>query len=143
GGRARALRKLVLGDAEGFVDGVAQIGRLKFALQVVGLVGDDEVLAARDAQLDAHHRRDRAAAGLGALVDPDAATDKPIVDLLELLDPLANFLLRPRQARHVVEGDLDGDLLGHAPRCWVCDKNARAIIRVRRPLSRYAVTASA
>src|SRR6266702_4688342 len=111
------LAKLVLGDAERFVDRVVHIGRLKLALQMIGLMSNHEVLAARNTHLDAHHRRDRAAAGLGALVDPDAAADEPIVDLLQFFYALADLLLGPRGAFHVVERDLDRDLHGHAPRC--------------------------
>src|SRR6266487_94095 len=124
------LDQLILGDPERFVDGVVKIGCLKFALQMIGLMGHHEVLAARDSHLNAHHRRDRAAAGLGALIDPDAAASEPIVDLLQLLDPVADLLLRPGGACHVVEGDLDGALHGRALCC--CEHLSRTYGRPSR-----------
>ena len=76
------LRELALGDAERLVDGVVQIGRLEFALQVIRLVRHHDVVVAGQADLDPHHRRNGVARVVGALIDAHAAGRQAIVDAL-------------------------------------------------------------
>jgi hypothetical protein len=81
-----------------------------FAQQVLGLVAHHEVATAGNAELDVHHRRDRAGQVLGALIDPDPAGDEPRIKPLEICDPGADFLLRPLRARDIMEGDFQRHL---------------------------------
>ena len=78
--------------------------------QVLGLVADDEVTVAGNAELDMDDRRDRSGAVLGALVDPDPAGDQPVVELFEIGNPGADLLLRPVGACDIVEGDFERHL---------------------------------
>ena len=84
-----------------------QVGTLEFALQVFRLVADDEIGAAGNAELDADHRRDGVGGIRRALVDAHAAGGETIVDLLEIVDVLADLHLGPIRAGDVVERDLD------------------------------------
>jgi hypothetical protein len=94
------------------VDGIAQVGTLISAQQVLRLVTDNQVLVAGDPKLDAHYRRNGAGAVLGALVDADAAGDEPPIDFFELGDAAADLVLRPFRAFGVVECDLQWHLHG-------------------------------
>jgi len=63
------LQELALGDPERLVDGIAQIRTLEFLQQMIRFVTHNDILAAGNAQLDVHDRRDGVVAIAGALVD--------------------------------------------------------------------------
>jgi hypothetical protein len=104
------LAQLTLGDAESLVDRVVQIRALESQLQAVGLVRDHQILAARYADLDPHHRRDGIVCIGGTLIDAHPAGREPVVNRFQIVHAGADFLLGPIQALHIVEGDFEGDL---------------------------------
>src|SRR6476661_4549986 len=81
-----------------------------FPQEVLGLVADDEIVAAGNAELDVHHWGNGAAQIPGALVDSDPAGDEPAVDPLQVGDPGANFLLRPLRTFDIMKRDLQWNL---------------------------------
>src|SRR5262249_15212956 len=83
--------------------------------QMIGLVADHKVAAARDAQLDMNHGRNGTGEVLGALVDAYAAGSEPAVEPLQVGDPGADFLFRPLRAVDVVESDFQRDLQHRVP----------------------------
>ena len=104
-----------LGNAEGFMDRIAQIGTLKFAFEVFGFVADDQFLMAGNAEFDPHHRRNCPRGVFGALVDTHATGNQPVVDFLQFVDACTNKRLRPFGAFDIVKGDLQGHLHGSLP----------------------------
>src|SRR5262245_5237180 len=83
---------------------------LVFPQEVLGLVADDEIVAAGNAEFDVDHRGNGAAQILGALVDAHPAGDEPAVDPLQVGDPGANFLLRPLRTFDIMKRDLQRNL---------------------------------
>src|SRR5262245_12205259 len=104
------VEQLPLGNAERLVDGFVQIGMAVFPQEVLGLVADDEIGAAGNAQLDMDHRRNGAGAIFGALVDPQAARDQPAVEPFEVGHAGTDFLLCPIRTFDIMKSDLQGYL---------------------------------
>ena len=107
--------QLPLRDPKGLVDGFMQVGMLILPQQVVGLVTDDEVGAAGDAELDVDDRRNGAGQVLGPLVDVNPAGGEPVENSLEVRHALPDFRLCPVRAFEIVEGDFERHLHGVTP----------------------------
>src|SRR5690606_23419429 len=84
--------ELAFGDCEGVIDGIAEIGALKFLLQAVGLISNDERRLAWEAYLDAHNRGQRTLHVPCPLVYRDADACNPIVIGVQLIHPVADLL---------------------------------------------------
>ena len=67
------LAQASLGDTEGLVDGIPQIRRLVFPLQMIRLVCDDNVVVTGHLNDDVDNRRHGFVDILIALIDPNAA----------------------------------------------------------------------
>jgi hypothetical protein len=94
---------------------------------VIGLVGDNDLLVARNAKLDAHHRRNGAVLIVGALLDPDAARSQPAVQRFQLADAGADVVLGPLRVLDIVEGEFQRHLHGRYLREVIVSQNQRAI----------------
>src|ERR1700730_13847874 len=106
------IAQAALGNAKRFMDRLAQIGMLKFAFEMFGLVADDPVLMAGNTELDPHHRRNSARGVLRPLVDANAAGNQAAIQILQVGDTVANEFLRPFLAFGIVERDFQGHLHG-------------------------------
>src|SRR3984893_9331577 len=76
------IAQAALGNAKRFMDRLAQIGMLKFAFEMFGLVTDDDLLMAGNAELDPHHRRYSAGTVLRPLIDANAAGSQAAIPIL-------------------------------------------------------------
>src|ERR1700687_1406561 len=104
------IAQAALGNAKRLMDRVAQIGMLKFAFEMFGLVTDDDLLMAGDNQVDWHHRRNSAGTVLRPLIDANAAGNQAAIQILQVGDTVANKFLRPFLAFGIVERDFQGHL---------------------------------
>src|ERR1700687_965786 len=66
------IAQAALGNAKRLMDRVAQIGMLKFAFEMFGLVTDDDLLMAGNTALHGHHRRDSGGTVFLPLIDANA-----------------------------------------------------------------------
>jgi hypothetical protein len=98
-----------LGDAKRLGDGVAQIGLLVLALQMLGLVRDHDIVVGGKADLDAHHRGNAVARVDRPLLDAHAARND-FVNALKPRDMLADVFFGPIGFFEVVEHDFEWDL---------------------------------
>src|SRR5579872_2652557 len=106
---------------------------------MIRLVAYHEILAARNAELDPHHRRNRAGAVRCALIDADAAGVQPPIEPLQLGDVGANLALGPLGTVDIVEGDFERhlhDLTSAGGRSGGYPRNQRLIGRFVRRVRR-------
>src|SRR5215471_2348147 len=106
------VEQLPLGLSKSLVDRAPQVGMLVLSQEVIGFVADHDFAVPRYAKLDPHHRRDRPAHVLGALVDPNPAGNEPLIDFFQVGDAGADFLLGLFRSLDVVEGDFKRHLHG-------------------------------
>src|SRR6516164_4947159 len=82
-----------LGNSESLIDGLVQVRMLILAQQMIRLMADDNVPVSGNADLDVDHRRDGSRRVLGPLVDPYPTGNQPIIELLQISNPGADFFL--------------------------------------------------
>src|SRR6476660_4667365 len=77
---------------------------------MIRLVRHNDILVARHADLDVHHRRDRVIGVVVALIDAHTAGDQALVDLFKALDVIEDLVFGPIYFFDVVESNFRLDL---------------------------------